>query len=167
MNEEPMIEDVLKEVGQEEEATKKSSVGKKIGLGCGCGCLVVILLVVGLLYWGYSTVAGFVSEYEEQGYAMVEVQAMVVKDDEVVQGPILYFGKSVTIDGTIEGDVAAMCQALTINGTINGNLDLLCQAVTISETGIVTGDINCEGVQVLVVDGIVEGEITGSIQVRE
>lgn len=167
MNEEPMIEDVLEEVGQEEEATKKSSVGKKIGCGCGCGCLVVILLVLGLIYWGYSTVAGFIRGYEEQGYAMVEVQAMVVKDDEVVQGPILYFGQSVTIDGTIEGDVAAMCQALTINGTINGNLDLLCQAVTISETGIVTGDINCEGVQVLVVDGTVEGEITGSIQVRE
>ena len=108
MNEEPMIEDVLEEVGQEEEATKKSSVGKKIGLGCGCGCLVVILLIAGLIYWGYSTVTAFVNEYKDQGYAVVEVQAMVIKADEVVQGPVLYFGQAITINGTIEGDVAAM-----------------------------------------------------------
>ena len=162
-----MIDEPTVEIQQEEGVVKTFTAGKKVALGCGCGCLVVILLVAGLIYWGYSTVTAFVNEYKDQGYAMVEVQAMVVKTDEVVQGPVLYFGQSITIDGTIEGDVAAMCQALTINGTINGNLDLLCQAVTISETGIVTGDINCEGVQVLVVDGTVEGEITGSIQVRE
>lgn len=167
MNDEPMIEEVLEEAGQVEETPKKSSAGKKIGLGCGCGCLVVILLVGGLIYWGYSTVTSFVREYEEQGYALVEVQSMVIAADDVVQGPVLYFGQAVTIDGTIEGDVAAMCAILTINGTINGNLDLLCQAVTISESGVVTGDITAEAVQILKVDGTVEGEITGTIQVRE
>ena len=167
MNEESMVEDVLEEVGQEEEKPKKSSVGKKIGCGCGCGCLLVILFVVGIFFWGYNFVSSFVTTYEEQGYEMVEVQAAVISADEVVQGPVFYFGQSVTINGTIEGDVAAMCQALTINGTINGDLDLLCQAVTITESGVVTGDIVAEGVQVLTVDGTVEGKITGAIQVRE
>ena len=152
MNDEPVVEEVqeiaLEEVGQEEDTPKKSSTGKKIGLGCGCGCLVVILLVGGLIYWGYRKVTSFVREYEEQGYALVEVQAMVIAADDVVQGPVLYFGQAITIDGTIEGDVAAMCQLLTINGTINGNLDLLCQSVTISETGLVTGDITAEAVQI-------------------
>ena len=167
MNEEPMVEAVLEEVGQEEETPKKSSKGKKIGLGCGCGCLVVILLIIGLLYWGYRAVTSFVREFEEQGYALVEVQEMVIAEDDVVQGPVIYFGQAITIDGTIEGDVAAMCQSLTINGTINGNLDLFCQLVTISDTGVVTGDITAEAVQRLVVDGTVEGEITGTIQVQE
>jgi hypothetical protein len=167
MNEEPMIEDVLEEVGQEEEATKKSSVGKKIGLGCGCGCLVVILIVGGLGYWLYRTLDNFASEFTEQGYELVIVESMVVPADDVVQGPILYIGKVVTINGTIEGDVAAMCEHLTITGTIDGNLDLLCDSATISETGVVTGDITCKAVQVLTVDGTVEGEITGLFQSRQ
>ena len=161
MHEEPMTEFM------EEAEVKKSSLGKKIGCSCGCGCLLMILLVVGLFFWGYNYVSSFVTTYEEQGYEMVEVQALVIGTDEVVQGPVFYFGQSVTINGTIEGDVAAMCQALTINGTINGNMDLLCQAVTITESGVVTGDIVAEGVQVLTVDGTVEGKITGAIQVRE
>jgi hypothetical protein len=74
MNEEPMVEDVLEEVGQEE-ATKKSSVGKKIGLGCGCGCLVVILIVGGLGYWLYRTLDNFASEFTEQGYELVIVES--------------------------------------------------------------------------------------------
>lgn len=151
----------------EEESPKGMSAGKKVGLGCGCGCLIVILLIAGVIYWGYSTVTAFAKQYKDQGYAMVEVQTTVIKADEVVQGPIFYFGQAVTIDGTIEGDVAAMCQALTINGTINGNLDLFCQAVTINETGVVTGNVTCDMVQVLTVDGTVEGDITGSIQVQE
>ncbi len=161
-----MIEETIIEA-TEEEPQKKSSTGKKIGIGCGCGCLVVILIIAGLIYWGYSTVSAFVTEYTDQGYAIVEVQATVIKADEVVQGPVLYLGQSITIDGTIEGDVAAMCQALTINGTINGDLDLLCQAVTITKTGVVTGNVACDMVQLLKVDGTVEGEITGTIQVQE
>lgn len=151
----------------EEESPKGMSTGKKVGLGCGCGCLVVILLIAGVIYWGYSRVSAFANEYKDQGYSMVEVQTTVIKADEVVQGPIFYFGQAVTIDGTIEGDVAAMCQSLTINGTINGNLDLLCQAVTITETGVITGNVTCDMVQLLTVDGTVEGEITGTMQVQE
>lgn len=167
MLEEPMAENVIEEVGQDEETPKKSSKGKKIGIGCGCGCLVVILLVGGLIFWAYRMATSFVREFEDQGYALVQVQEMVIEEDDVVQGPVVYFGQEITIDGTIDGDVAAMCQQLTINGTINGDLDLLCQGVTISETGVVTGDITAEAVQLLKVDGTVEGEITGTIQVRE
>ena len=167
MNEEPMVEDVLEEVGQEEETTKKSSKGKKIGLGCGCGCLVVILIVGGLGYWLYQTLDEFISEFTEQGYNLVFVDSMVIPADDVVQGPIIYFGKVITINGTIEGDVAALCEHLTITGTIDGDLDLLCDSATISETGVVTGDITCKAVQVLTVDGTVEGEITGMFQSRQ
>ena len=167
MNEEPMVEDVLEEVGQEEETPKKSSVGKKIGLGCGCGCLIVILIVGGLGYWLFRTIDNFASEFTEQGYKSVLVESMVVPVDDVVQGPILYLGKVITINGTIEGDVAALCEHLTITGTIDGNLDLLCDSATISETGVVTGDITCKLVDVLTVDGTVEGEITGMFQSRQ
>ena len=167
MNEEPMVEDVLEEVGQEEETPKKSSVGKKIGLGCGCGCLVVILIVGGLGYSIWRTIDNFQSEFTDQGYKLVLVESMVIPADDVVQGPILYIGKVITINGTIEGDVAALCEHLTITGTIDGNLDLLCESMTISETGVVTGDITCKAVGVLTVDGTVEGEITGTIQTRQ
>ena len=162
-----MVGEIIVEVGQEEEATKKSSVGKKIGLGCGCGCLVVILIVGGLGYWIYRTIDNFQSEFTEQGYELVLVESMVIPADDVVQGPILYIGKVITINGTIEGDVAALCEHLTITGTIDGNLDLLCESMTISETGVVTGDITCKAVKVLTVDGTVEGEITGTIQTRQ
>ena len=167
MNEEPMVEDVLEEVGQEEETPKKSTAGKKIGIGCGCGCLVVILIVGGFGYWIWRTIDNFQSEFTDQGYKLVLVESMVIPADDVVQGPILYMGKVITINGTIEGDVAALCEHLTITGTINGNLDLLCESMTISETGVVTGDITCKAVQVLTVDGTVEGEITGTIQTRQ
>ena len=171
MNDEPVVQEVqeiaLEEVGQEEDTPKKFSTGKKIGLGCGCGCLVVILLVAGLGYWLYRTMDDFQSRFTEQGYKLVLVESMVIPADDVVQGPILYIGKVITINGTIEGDVAALCEHLTITGTIDGNLDLLCDSATISETGVVTGDITCKGVGVLTVDGTVEGKITGTIQTRQ
>ena len=129
--------------------------------------MVVILLLAGLGYWLYRTIDDFHSQFTEQGYKLVLGESMVISADDVVHGPVLYFCTEITIDGTIEGDVAALCEHLTITGTIDGNLDLLCESVTISETGVVTGDITCKAVKVLTVDGTVEGEITGTIQVRE
>jgi len=171
MNDEPVVEEVqeiaLEEVGQEEGTPKKFSTGKKIGLGCGCGFLVVILLVAGLGYWLYRTIVDFQSDFKEQGYKLVLVESMVIPADDVVQGPILYIGQVITINGTIEGDVAALCDHLTITGTIDGNLDLLCESAMISKTGVVTGNITCKLVEVLTVDGTVEGEITGTILRRE
>ena len=174
MNDEPVVEEVqeiaLEEVGQEEDTPKKFSTGKKFGLGCGCGCLVVILLVAGVAglgYWLYRTMDDFQSQFTEQGYKLVLYESTVISADDVVQGPVLYVCTEITIDGTIEGDVAALCEHLTINGTVNGNLDLLFGAVTISETGVVTGNITAKLVRKLTVDGIVEGEITGTIPVRK
>lgn len=155
------------EVEVQDTAPKKSGKGKKITCGCGCGCLVIILIIIGFIYWAYQTVAVYVDGFEEQGYARVDGQAIVISESDSVTGPVVYFGQQVTIAGTIDGDVAVACQQLTVKGTINGNLDILAQQVTITDSGVVTGDIHSEGVQMLLVDGRVDGEITGEYQLMQ
>jgi len=155
------------EAAIQEETPKKSGKGKKIACGCGCGCLVIILIIIGFFYWAYQTVAVYVDGFEEQGYARVFGQEIVISESDSVTGPVVYFGQQVTIAGTIDGDVAVACQQLTVKGTINGNLDILAQQVTITDSGVVTGNIHSEGVQMLLVNGRVDGEITGDYQLMQ
>ncbi len=138
-----------------------NSKGKKILGGCGCGCLIIILIIAGIIYWAYHSATSYVRDFEEQGYVKVSEQQISVLQDEIVQGPVVYFGQQVTILGTINGDVAAMCQQLTIKGTINGELHVYAQQVTITDSGVVTGGITSDGVQKLKNNGRVDGEITG------
>ena len=144
--------------------SKNSSKGKKIAGGCGCGCLVIILVVVAIAYWAYREATAFTRGFEEQGYRKISGQSIVVSKEETVKGPVVYFGQSLTIQGTVDGNVAAMCQSIVLEGTINGNLDVLSQSVVIEGTGVVTGNLNSEAVQSLVNNGTVGGEITGTYQ---
>ena len=163
-----MTEELVEtEVTVQEETTKKSSKGKKIACGCGCGCLVIILIIAGFIYWAYIGATAYVRDFEEQGYARVNGQSIVISESDSVTGPVVYLGQQVTIAGTINGDVAVACQQLTVKGTINGNLDILAQQVTITDSGVVTGDIHSEGVQMLLVNGRVDGEITGDYQLMQ
>lgn len=87
--------------------------------------------------------------------------------DETVEGDVLYFANTVTIDGTVNGNLAVICDQLIINGTVNGNLDLLCDRVTVTETGLVTGDLKALAVKSVIVEGVVQGEITGEISRKQ
>ena len=142
----------------------KSGNGKKLLGGCGCGCLLIILVLGGLGYWAYNSMTAYVRDFEDQGYARVDGQQITIAKDEIVEGPVVYFGQQITIHGTINGDVAAMCQQLTIEGTINGNVDVFAQMVEILETGVITGNFHAEGVQLLQNNGDIRGEITGEYQ---
>ena len=142
----------------------KSAKGKKILGGCGCGCLLIILIIAGLGYWAYHSATQYVRDFEAKGYANISGLQITVGQDDVIEGPVVYFGQQIFIRGTINGDVAVMCEQLTIEGTINGNLDLLVQQVTIEESGVVAGNLNAEAVQMLKNDGEIRGEITGTYQ---
>ncbi|MBC8308911.1 MAG: polymer-forming cytoskeletal protein [Planctomycetes bacterium] len=147
-----------------EVSVKTSNKGKKIAGGCGCGCLVIVLIIAAIIYWAYREATAFTRGFEEQGYRKISAQSIVVPKEDTVQGPVVYFGQSLVIEGTIDGNVAAMCQSVIIGGTINGKLDVLSQSVVINETGVVTGDVIAEAVQSLVNNGRVDGEISGTFQ---
>ncbi|MDP7009649.1 MAG: polymer-forming cytoskeletal protein [Phycisphaerales bacterium] len=149
-----------------QEDAKNRSAKKIIG-GCGCGCLVILIVLTGLLYWGYRHLTSYVREFEEQGYALHFDQEVSIHSGVITEGPLVFFAQKVTVDGTIQGDVAAMCQHLTINGTIDGDLHVKAQLVTISATGVVTGAMHSDGVQVFKNDGRVDGEISGTFQVSK
>jgi len=139
----------------------KTGKGKKILGGCGCGCLVVVLILGGLLYWGYRHFTAFVRGYEEQGYALIQGQVITSPTDRT--GDFVFFGQQVTV-GNVNGNVAAMCQQITFDGTVTGDLNLFSQQVIIGKTAVIEGDIHSEGVHQLTVHGKVLGEITGTIQ---
>ena len=146
---------------------QKSTKGKKIGCGCGCGCLLIIIVIALAIFFLFRSMLGFVTDFEDKGYARQDGQVLVVSEDTTVVGPIVYFGQVIKIEGTVDGNVAAMCQEIIVSGTINGDLDVLCQIVKITETGVVTGNIHSEGAQILQNEGTVKGEITGTFQVME
>jgi len=142
----------------------------KWGVGCGLTAVILIILVCGgiitLGFLGYrwimEEVDAFAAPFEEQGYVRVEGQLIEV-NTEIVE-PTLYLGQAVKIHTDTQNSIAIACQAAEVYGTVNGDLDFLGQVLMIKPGAVVTGNVNVKFAQSVIVEGTVEGEITGKFQ---
>lgn len=153
------------EYGQFASSPKKGmSGGVKFGIGCG---IVVILLVCGgiggVIYWFVSKMAAFEEEFTSQGYALVEGQVIAV--EEPVMEDTLFTGQAVRIESDVQADIAIGAQTADIRSRIDGDVDFLGQSITIHEDAVITGDLRVRFAQAVIINGRVEGEVTGSWQV--
>ncbi|MBI2942091.1 MAG: polymer-forming cytoskeletal protein [Chloroflexi bacterium] len=84
-----------------------------------------------------------------------------VGPNEVIDGDLMAFGESVTIDGTVNGDVFAAAQSVTINGAVAG--DLLAASQHVAVAGRIGGDVRAAS-QYLTVTGVVAHNLTAAAQ---
>ncbi len=82
---------------------------------------------------------------------------LTIGKDEILEGPYLNAGDSVTISGTINGDAYIAGGVVTVDGTINGDLIVGGGVVTIK--GKVTDDVRAAGGMVTI-DGKVGKNVT-------
>lgn len=149
----------------------RSGAGKWL-IGCAIAGGVGLLLCcgggVGLSIWGVRTAVAqaeaFVKPFEQQGYKRESGQS--IKVNQPIQEKHVYLAQVVEVEADASSDVAFAAQMVEINSTINGNVDFFGQVLKIGPKGVVKGNINAKLAQVVEVQGTVEGEITGSIQVK-
>jgi hypothetical protein len=140
------------------------STGAKVVLGCGAVMLLGIIAVCGgvgyLGWWGWSQVDAFAQEFVAKGYKRQTGQVLVVPGP--VEEPTVYTAQVVQIRGEVNADIAIMAQVTEISGTVNGDIDFTGQILHIKQDGVVKGDIRVAAGQVVKIEGVVEGEITGN-----
>jgi hypothetical protein len=136
-------------------------------LGCSVVMILgaVVLCAVGgyFAYLAWGKVDQFASRYEQRGYQRYAGQVMTV--DTPVDSPRVYTAQVLKVNSNVAADLAVMAQVLEIYGTVDGDIDFMGQLLVVKPTGVVKGDIRIEAGQVIEVQGVVEGEITGSYQV--
>ena len=144
--------------------------GGKFLMGCGLVALIVIVLFcvgsVGFGFLGYrwamAELDKFSSEYTDQGYT--KFMGQVYKVDEDFDEKRVYVAQVVKLEGDVRNDLAIIAQVAEIEGKVDGNLDFRGQMLHIKRSAEVTGDINVKMGQIIKIDGIVLGEVSGSYQ---
>jgi hypothetical protein len=134
------------------------------------GCLVIgligIVLCAGVGFFTYRWAMGKVDEvakqYEDQGYKRITGQAY--NATETVTEPTVFVCQVAKLRRGSEADLAFVCQLAEISGTVQGDIAFYGQMLTIKPDGVVKGDLFVQAGQVINVQGVVEGEITGSYQ---
>jgi hypothetical protein len=146
----------------------RSSRSLVAGLLLGCGtlvCIAGILACSGIVFlgWkGYTQLDSFAREFERRGYTRAMGQVMDVTDP--ISKPTVYVAQVVKFKADVHGDLALMAQVVEIEATVHGDIDFLGQVLTVKEGAVVKGDIRVRGAQVINVQGVVEGKITGTYQ---
>ncbi len=79
-----------------------------------------------------------------------------------VNDPTVYTAQVVRVTGDVNADVAIMAQVVEIYGEVNGDIDFSGQVLHIREGAVIKGDIRVKTAQVVIVEGVVEGKISGS-----
>ncbi len=100
----------------------------------------------------------FISKYIEQGYQKVsELDAEVTSIDK----DTLYTLQVLDLKSDVVANLALLSQTATLHGDINGNVDFCGQTLTIKEDAVIHGDLNLEFAQLVIIEGQVEGKLTG------
>jgi hypothetical protein len=134
-------------------------------------CSVVLIIGLALLaavggyflFLAFDKMDEFAVRYEQQGYERMTGQVMSI--NEPIESPRVYTAQVLKINADVDADLAVMAQVLEIHGTVHGDIDFVGQLLVVKPGGVVKGDIRVEAAQVIQVQGVVEGEITGSYQV--
>lgn len=145
------------------------SPGAKVALGCGALLLTCMLACCGgaayLGWWGWSKVDAFAQEFVAKGYRRQSGQVLVVPGP--VDEPTVYTGQVVRIEGEVNADIAIMSQMAEISGEVDGDIDFYGQVLHVQPGAVVKGDIRVKGAQVVTIEGVVDGEITGDYGVLQ
>lgn len=140
--------------------------GIRVLIGCGlfvvAGGVLSCIGVIGIGFWGKGKLDEFAAPFEENGYERVTAQVAQVVDP--VEKPTVYTVQILQIESEVDADLAIMAQVVEIKGTINGDIDFYGQILHVAPQGAVNGDIRVKGAQAIVIDGPLDGEISGDWQ---
>ncbi len=81
---------------------------------------------------------------------------VMVAADETIEGSLVAFGDTVTIEGTVRGDLIAFGESVRIRGKVEGNV--FCAGENVEFSGAVTGSVHCAGRSVRI-----EGSALGNL----
>ncbi len=145
------------------------STGVKLVLGCLAVALVCVLAACGgvlyLGWWGWSQIDALGQEFVAKGYRREMGQVITVPGP--VNEPTVYTAQVVRVTGEVNADVAFLVQVAEISGQVNGDIDFSGQVLHIQKGAVVKGDIRVKAAQAVVVEGRVEGQITGNYSVLQ
>lgn len=148
-----------------EAGRRKTSTGTKVLITCGIGCavLVVIVVIAGLVGFGFvkKHLEKWTAEFEDRGFKKVTAQELTITND--VTEPTLFVGQMVKITGNADTDVAIIAQMAEIHGTISGKLYFRGQMLVIKRAAELQQGLDVKA-QIVTIEGKVSGEITGKYQ---
>ena len=160
------MKDEAKPIG---EPNQGWSAGKKLLLGCGCLTVLGMLVCGGIAgvgaWYGIQMAGDFTEPFEAQGYERIDGQQ--VTETARVESPRLYVAQQLAIQQGSTADLAILCQMAELHGTFEGDIDFMGQMLQVKPDAVVRGDIRIKNGQMITVEGVVEGEITGSYQMLD
>ena len=141
--------------------------------GIGSWVLRVLLVLVGLAallafggWAGFRYFAGkaegHVERFEEQGYKRIEARQSTVDQD--FDEKRVYYGEYCRIRGDCSTDLALVSQVAEVHGKVDGDLFFWGQTLLIKRDAVITGNLDAPWAQFIVIDGRVDGEISGFYQ---
>ena len=102
----------------------------------------------------------FAKSFEDRGYRRVD--SAIITVTEPVTEPTVFTGNIVKLKADIHGDVAIMGKIVDVEGTVEGNIEFSGVSLTIESGAVVKGNIHANPATSIVVNGEVQGRITGS-----
>lgn len=129
--------------------------------------LSVLAVLLGVGAWaGFryfeGKAQGFVAEFEAQGYSKVEGKRVFTKEE--IPEKRVYLAEFCRIGAGSSSDLAIVGQIAEVHGTVNGDLSFWGQTLLIKEDAVITGNLNAPWCQLIILDGRVDGNISGFYQ---
>ena len=103
-----------------------------------------------------------VAEYKKKGYKHISAQVHVV--DKPLTGNYIFTCQALEVRSEIRGNVVVLSQAMIVKGRIDGNVHLLGQGIVVERGAVITGDVHSRLAQLISIEGVIEGKLTGAFQ---
>ncbi len=114
------------------------ALARRVRLGRRSAAALLVLLAAGLL----------APDSARAAFEVRDQDVVLVGADERIDGSLIAWGDSVTIEGTITGDLIAFGETVRIRGTVEGNV--FCAGQEIELAGTIGGSAHCAGEDVRV-----------------
>ncbi len=145
------------------------SKGAKWGIGIGAGCLVLLLLIAGLAFFGYTFFKGKIEavtmDLKTHGFEKT-IKGQIIEVKDPITEPAIYMGQVVKILGDCQTNLAIVAQMAEIHGRVQGKVYFRGQVLVIEpKAELLNGlDVTAQVVQKF---GKIQGEITGKYQMTD
>ncbi len=145
----------------------------KSSRGIGSWLLWVVLALIGLAallavggWAGFRYFAGraegHVEQFEAKGYKKFGARQSIVDED--FDEKRVYYGEYCRIRGDCSTDLALVSQVAEVHGKVDGDLFFWGQTLLLKRDAVITGNLDAPWAQFIVIDGRVDGEISGFYQ---
>ncbi len=126
--------------------------------------LAVLLALGGWAGFRYfvGKAEGYVEQFEAKGYKRFEARQSMVDQD--FDEKRVYYGEYCRIRGDCSTDLALISQVAEVHGKVDGDLFFWGQTLLIKRDAVITGNLDAPWAQFIVIDGRVDGEISGFYQ---